>query len=157
MRRALAASALCVVAAGCAELSAIQAYPGSARGKGEVGIVETDRRADDFVIVDNRIVAVDSVRYEKGGYEARMLPGVHRIGLQGALLVSPQARVQYCAFDLNVLPGCTYRPTIPAYPRARLAEAPDAEWRVTRVITVLGECTDTSYAVQVPMDCSSRP
>lgn len=156
MRRAVAAAALCVVA-GCADLTAIKAYPGGSRGKAEIGSVETSAKAENFVVVDNRITAVDGVRYEKGGYEARMLPGVHRIGLQSTWRASPQVRVQYCAFDLDVQAGCNYRPTVPPYPRVQRDQPPDAEWRLTGAMTVLAECTDTSYAIQVPLDCSSRP
>ena len=156
MRRAAAAAALCA-AAGCTALGVIKAYPGSDRGKDEIGIVATALREETFSVTDNRITTIDGVRYGKGDYEAHMLPGAHRIGVEGTLRVSRQVRVQHCIFDLNVEPGCTYRPTIPAYPRAQLDLPADSEWRVTRPVTVVAECSDATYAVQLPLDCSSNP
>lgn len=155
MRLAVAA-ALCV-AAGCTGLGVFKAYPGSDRGRDEIAVVSTTLREETFSITDNRITAVDSARDEKGAYDAHMLPGAHRVGLQGTLRVSRQVRVQYCAFDLNAEPGCTYRPTVPGYPRAQLDQPADAEWRVTRSMTVVAECSDTTFAVQVSLDCASRP
>jgi hypothetical protein len=160
--RAAAACALCAVA-GCADLAAIKAYPGGSRDKAEIGIVQTHASGERFIVQDNRIAAVDGVRYEKGGYEAHMLPGQHRIDVQGTMKIGlqtagggPPTRSQYCAFDLNVLPSCTYRAAIPPYPREQI-EARAAEWRMTRGMTVFAECSDTSYTIQVPLECSSRP
>ena len=155
MKRVAVVLVLC--AAGCATIGAIKAYPGGERSKSEIGIVETTLRDDTFTVTDNVITTIDGVRYEKRSYAAQMLPGAHRIGLQGTLRVSRQVRVQYCAFELNIEPGCTYRPTVPAYPRGQLDQPADAEWRVNRAMTVIAECADTSYAVQVPLDCASRP
>jgi hypothetical protein len=156
LRRSLAAAVLCAVA-GCADLGAIKAYPGGSRGKAEIGIIETSARSEHFFVVEDRITAVDGMRYEKGGYEAHMLPGAHRIGLQSTLRTNPQMRVQYCSFGLQVQAGCSYRPTIPSYPRVQLGAPADAEWRLTRAMTVLSQCADTSFAFDVPIDCSSQP
>jgi len=72
--------------------------------------------------------------------------------------VSRQVRVQHCVFNLNVDAGCIYRPAVPAYPRDALDQPADAEWRLTRSMTVVVECSENmSYAVQVPIDCASRP
>ena len=153
----LAAPAALCLAAGCTAFGVFKAYPGGDRGRDEIAVVSTALREDTFSVTDNRITAVDSARDEKGAYDAHMLPGAHRIGLQGTLRVSRQVRVQYCAFDLNVEPGCTYRPNVPGYPRAQLDQPADAEWRATRAMIVQAECSDTSYALQVSLDCASRP
>ncbi|MEA3192358.1 MAG: hypothetical protein QOD26_691 [Betaproteobacteria bacterium] len=153
----LAVAAVLALLAGCAPPGTIKAYEGSARSSDEVGTVLTEMLSDTFIITNNEIVAVDGVRYEKGGYRAELLPGVHRIGLTGTLRVSRQVRVQHCTFDLNADAGCTYRPSIPSYPRDALDQPADAQWRVTRVMTVIAECRDTSYALQLPIDCSGRP
>ncbi|HUQ24202.1 MAG TPA: hypothetical protein VM140_00930 [Burkholderiales bacterium] len=152
----LAAAALALLA-GCAPPGTIKGYEGPTRSSNEVGTLQTDMRNDTFVLTNNEITAVDGVRYEKRGYAAQLLPGVHRIGVQGTLRVSRQVRVQYCSFDLNVDAGCSYRPSIPSYPRDALDQPAEAEWRVTRVMTVIAECSDTSYALQLPIDCSARP
>jgi len=111
----------------------------------------------EYSLTDNRIVMVDGVRYEKAAYTAEMLAGAHRIGVQGTLRTRMQPRSQHCTFDLNVEPRCTYRPIIPAYPRSAYDLKPGEDWRLTRTMTVIAECADTSYAVQVPIDCASRP
>ena len=154
----LAAAALLALAAGCAPPGTIKAYPGPDRSAGELGVVLTDLRSDTFTITDNEITAVDGVRFERRGYMAQMLPGTHWIGLQGTLRVSRQVRVQHCAFELDVNAGCIYRPQVPAYPRDALDQPADAEWRVTRAMTLVAECSENlSYAVRVPLECSSKP
>jgi hypothetical protein len=154
----LAAAALLALAAGCAPPGAIKAYPGPDRATKELAAVETYMRSETFSLTDNEIIAVDDVRFGKRGYFAYMLPGPHSIGLQGTLRVSRQVRVQHCVFNLNVDAGCIYRPAVPAYPRDALDQPADAEWRVTRSMTVVVECSENmSYAVQVPIDCASRP
>jgi hypothetical protein len=155
LRLALGA-ALCL-AAGCTGPGVIKAYPGDTRGADEIGTIVTIMREGEFTVTDNRITAVDGVSYEKGGHTANVLPGVRRIGIQGLLRSRMQPRTQHCAFDLNVEPGCTYRPMIPAYPRSAYDLKPDEEWKLTRAMTVVAECSDTSYALQVPLDCSARP
>jgi hypothetical protein len=66
-------------------------------------------------------------------------------------------RLQHCTFEIDVVPGCTYRPSIPAYPRSAYDLAPDEDWQLTRAMTVVAECSDTSFAIQVPIDCASKP
>lgn len=155
--RVAAAAVLCVVA-GCAGPGVIKGYPGPDRGSSEVGVVVTSLTEQEFHLTDNQITAVDGMRFEKGGYEAHVLPGPHRIALQGTLRAGRmKPRIQYCAFDLDVEPRCTYRPSVPAYPRSAYDQPPDAEWRLMRPMTVVAECSDTSYAIQLPLDCSSRP
>lgn len=154
----LPAAALLALAAGCTPLGTIKAYPGPDRSSDELGAVETVMRSETFSITDNEITSVDGVRFEKRGYVAQMLPGARWIGLQGTLRFGRQPRVQHCVFELNVDPGCLYRPAVPAYPRDALDQPANAEWRVTRSMTVVAECTEKmSYAVQVPIDCSARP
>ena len=154
MRFALAA-VLCL-SAGCAGPGVITAYRGSAQ---ETGTIVTAMRDDTFRQTDNQITAVDDARYEKGGYTAYVQAGSRRIGVQGTLRgVGKQLRIQHCSFDLNVEGGCTYQPEIPAYPRSALDQPATAAWRLTRSMTVVAQCADTSYALQVPLECSSvRP
>jgi hypothetical protein len=154
----LPAAALLALAAGCTPLGTIKAYPGPDRSSDELGAVETVMRSETFSITDNEITSVDGVRFEKRGYVAQMLPGARWIGLQGTLRVSRQVRVQHCVFELNVDPGCLYRPAVPAYPRDALDQPASAAWRLARVMTVQAECTEKmTYAVQVPIDCAAQP
>lgn len=154
--RLLAAAALCL-AAGCTGPGVIKAYPGAARSADELGTIVTGLREGEFSSTDNRINAVDAVALEKPGHTVHVLPGARRVGIQGTLRTRMQPRVQHCAFELNVQPGCTYWPMIPAYPRSAYDQPPGSEWRLTRPMTVVAECSDTSYAVQVPIDCKSSP
>ena len=152
----LALAAVLTLAAGCAGPGVITAYQGSVE---ETGTIVTAAREEAFKQTDNQITAVDGTRYEKGGYTAYVQAGSRRIGVQGTLRgVGKQLRIQHCSFDLNIEGGCTYRPAIPAYPRSALDQPATAEWRLTRSMTVFAQCADTSYALQVPLECSSvRP
>ena len=155
--RIIAAAALCL-AAGCAGPGVIKAYPGPDRSSNEIGVVVTSITEQEFQLTDNLIANVDGTRIEKTAYTVQVLQGVHRIGVQGTLRAGRvKPRIQYCSFELNVEGGCTYRPTIPAYPRSAYDQPPDAEWRLNRPMTVVVECSDTSYAIQLPLECSSRP
>jgi hypothetical protein len=153
--RLAAAAALCL-AAGCTGPGVIKAYQGDPGSDGTATVV-TSMIEQEYTVTDNLIVMVDGVRYEKTAYTAEVLPGVHRIGVQGTLRSRMQPRAQHCAFELNVEPRCTYRPTIPAYPRSAYDLKPGEDWSLTRPMTVVVECADTSYAVQVPIACASRP
>ena len=153
--RLAAAAALCF-AAGCSGPGVIKAYQGS-HGMDEIATVVTSIIEQEYTVTDNVIVMVDGVRYEKTAYTAEVLPGVHRFGVQGTLRTRMQPRMQHCTFELNVEPRCTYRPTIPAYPRSAYDLKLGDDWKLTRAMTVVAECADTSYAVQVPIDCKSSP
>jgi hypothetical protein len=155
--RIVAAAVLCV-AAGCAGLGVIKAYPGPDRSSSEIGVVATTLTEQEFQLTDNVIASVDGTRIGRTAYNVQVLAGARRIGVQGTLRAGRmKPRVQYCSFDLNVEGGCTYRPAIPAYPRSAYNQPPDSEWRLTRAMTVVAECSDTSYAIQLPLDCSSNP
>jgi len=153
----LAAAALLALAAGCAPPGTIKAYPGPDRSSEELGAVETILRSDTFNVTDNEIVSVDGVPFKKRGYLAQMLPGTRRIGVVGTLRTRMKPRLQHCTFEIDVVPGCAYRPSIPAYPRSAYDLAPDEDWQLTRAMTVVAECSDTSFAIQVPIDCASKP
>ena len=152
----LAVAALLALAAGCAPPGTIRAYQGS-HDSDEIATVVTNLIEHEFSQTDNRIVMVDGVRYDKAVYTADMLAGVRRIGVQGTLRTRMKPRLQYCSFELDVEGRCTYRPLIPAYPRSAYDLKPGEEWNLTRTMTVLAECSDTSFAIQVPIDCKSNP
>lgn len=153
--RLAAAAALCL-AAGCSGPGVIKAYQGDPGSDG-IATVVTTAIEQEYTLTDNRIAMVDGVRYEKAVYTAEVLRGVHRIGVRGTLRSRMQPRLQHCTFELNVEPRCTYRPIIPAYPRSAYDLKPGEDWSLTRPMTVVAECADTSYAVQVPIDCRSKP
>ena len=155
--RIVVVAALCL-AAGCAGPGVFKAYPGPNRGSDEVGSVVTTLNDQEYQLTDNVIASVDGMPAGKTAYAAQVLAGAHRIGVQGTLRAGRmKPRVQYCSFDLNVEGGCTYRPGIPAYPRSAYDQPPDSEWRLNRPMTVVAECPDTSYAIQVAVDCASHP
>ena len=126
-------------------------------GTDQAAVIETTLVNDTFSVTDNEIVVVDGKRFDKGRYTALLQPGARWIGTQGTLRVSKQVRRQHCAFELNALAGCTYRPALPAFPRAVLDQPADAPWRLSRPMTVVAQCADTSFALQVPIECSARP
>lgn len=153
--RLAAAAALCL-AAGCSGPGVIKAYQGD-HSSDELATIHTGTIEHEYSLTDNRISMVDGVRYDKAVYTAEVLAGVRRIGVQGTLRTRMAPRVQYCTFELNVEPRCTYRPQVPAYPRSAYDLKPAADWQLTRGMTVVAECADTSYALQVPIDCKSSP
>jgi hypothetical protein len=153
--RRVVVAVLCL-AGGCAGPGVIKAYQGNP-GSDRLGTVVTSIIQQEYTQTDNQIRMVDGVRYEKAAYTAEVPAGEHRFGVQGTLRSRMQPRVQHCTFALNVEPACTYRPMIPAYPRSAYDLKPGAEWSLTRTMTVVVECADTSYAVLVPIDCSARP
>jgi hypothetical protein len=120
-------------------------------------VLETRLVNDTFSVTDNEIVAVDGKRFERGRHTALLRPGARWVSTHGTLRVSKQVREQHCAFELNALPGCTYRPALPAYPRPLLDQPADAQWRLSRPMTVVAQCPDTSFALQLPIECSARP
>ena len=152
----LAAAALLAMTAGCAPPGTIKAYQGS-HDSDQIASVVTNIIEHEFSQTDNRIVMVDGVRYDNAVYTADMLAGVHKIGVRGTLRTRMKPRLQHCSFELNVEGRCTYRPQIPAYPRSAYDLKPGDDWSLTRTMTVLAECSDTSFAIQVPIDCKSSP
>lgn len=157
MKAAAVLAGAALALAGCTPPGTIKAFDGPDPGADGVAVVETNLQNDTFLVVDNEIVAVDGKRYPRKQYSARMLPGVHWIGTQGTMRGRGPAREQFCAFELNAVPGCTYRPAMPGYPRALLDQPASDEWRINRPITVVADCGDASYAIQVPLECAGKP
>ena len=86
-------------------------------------------RSETFSMTDNEITAVDGVRFEKRGYFAH---DAARTAL-GSACRARCASAARCACstassELNVDPGCIYRPAVPGYPRDALDQP--AERRV---------------------------
>ena len=101
----------------------IKAYDGPERPDGQVATLQTERKGEPFAVPDVEIVAVDGVNYKRPHYAARMVPGTHWIGILSTVRISSQKREQFCAFELNFEPACTYRPFLPSYPTYRYFDA----------------------------------
>jgi len=144
-----------LVAAGCGSFGAIKAYEGRERSADQLATVRTELRNEVFTVADTQIVAVDGVNYKRPHYEAQMLPGKHWIGIADAISVGRRKREQFCAFELDLLPGCTYRPSPPSagLPDRGLPEV----FQVVNAMPVSVQCSDLSYASRVPVECSDRP
>jgi len=144
-----------LVTAGCGSVGAIKAYEGPGRSADRLATVRTEFRSEVFTVADTEIVAVDGVNYKRHHYEAQMLPGTHWIGIADSISVGKRKREQFCAFELDLLPDCTYRPNPPG------AGLPDrglpAVFQVANPMLVTVQCNDTSYATRVPVECSDKP
>ena len=152
----LAALCAAVVTAGCASFGVIKAYDGPERPDDQVATLQTELKEEAFAVSDVEIVAVDGVNYKRPHYAARMLPGMHWVGVIATVRVASQKLPQFCAFELNFEPACTYRPFLPSYPSAALDAGPSGAWQVGSSMQLNVACADTSYASRVPLECSGR-
>ena len=156
MRALALLAALAALLPGCGGVGAVKGFEGPDRPDSEVGLLETEFRDDTFLVMDNAVTGVDGVKFAKPGYAARILPGSREIGVASTLRVSRQKRTQHCVFTLDVQAGCTYRPTLPNYPRAALDASADTDWRVDTFMTVAVECPDMAYASRLPVRCEGH-
>ncbi len=143
-----------LVAAGCGSVGAIRAYDGPGRSADQLASVRTELREKVFTVADTEIVAVDGVNYKRS-YEARMLPGKHWIGIADAIKIGRRKREQFCAFELDLQPGCTYQPSPPS-PGLPDRGLPDV-FQAANAMPLSVRCNDIWYATRVPVECSDKP
>ncbi len=139
---------------GCAAVEPIKAYEGPERPKAELAIVESAFERDWVTVADVQIAAVDGVGYPGPKYQARMLPGQHRVIVKGTSLAGSQKQEQFCAFDLDMAPGCTYRPYPPSYPSPAFLRGAESDWQLSVAMQVTVRCSDVSADLRVPADCA---
>jgi hypothetical protein len=144
-----------LAAAGCASVGVIKAYDGPRRSGEQLASVRTELRDEVFTVADTQIVAVDGVNYKRSQYVAQMLPGKHWIAIADSISVGKRKREQFCAFELDLQPGCTYRPSPPGVglPNRGLPEV----FQLADVMAVNVRCNDSSYATREPVECSDKP
>jgi len=141
---------------GCAAVEPIKAYEGPARPKAELAIVESAFERDWVSVADVQIAAVDGVGYPGPKYEARMLPGQHRVIVKGTSVIGSQKQEQFCAFEFDMARGCAYRPYPPSYPSPALLRGAESEWRLSLAMQVSVRCSGVSVDIRVPADCAAR-
>ncbi len=140
---------------GCAAVEPIKAYEGPERPKAELAIVESAFERDWVTVADVQIAAVDGVGYPGPKYQARMLPGQHRVIVKGTSLAGSQKQEQFCAFDLDMAPGCTYRPYPPSYPSPAFLRGAESDWQLSVAMQVTVRCSDLSADLRVLADCAA--
>jgi len=140
---------------GCAAVEPIKAYEGPERPKAELAIVESAFERDWVTVADVQIAAVDGVGYPGPKYQARMLPGQHRVIVKGTSLAGSQKQEQFCAFDLDIAPGCTYRPYPPSYPSPAFLRGAESDWQLSVAMQVSVRCSDVSADLRVLADCAA--
>ena len=140
---------------GCAAVEPIKAYEGPERPRAELAIVESAFERDWVSVADVQIAAVDGVGYPGPKYEARMLPGQHRVIVKGTSVIGSQKQEQFCAFDFEMARGCTYRPHPPSYPSPALLRGAESEWQLSVAMQVTVRCSDVSADIRVPADCAA--
>jgi len=140
---------------GCAAVEAIKAYEGPERPRAELAIVESAFERDWVTVADVQIAAVDGVGYPGPKYEARMLPGQHRVIVKGTSVVGSQKQEQFCAFEFDMARGCAYRPYPPSYPSPALLRGAEAEWQLSVAMQVSVRCSDVAADLRVPADCAA--
>ena len=140
---------------GCAAVEPIKAYEGPERPRAELAIVQSAFERDWVTVADVQIAAVDGVAYPGPKYEARMLPGQHRVIVKGTSLAGSQKQEQFCAFDLDMAPGCTYRPYPPSYPSPAFLRGAESDWQLSVPMQVTVRCSDVSADLRVLADCAA--
>ena len=141
---------------GCAAVEPIKAYEGPARPTAELAILESAFERDWVNVADVQIAAVDGVSYPGPKYEARMLPGQHRVIVKGTSVIGSQKQEQFCAFEFDMARGCSYRPFPPSYPSPALLRGAQAEWRLSVPMQVTVRCSDVAADLRVTADCAAR-
>jgi len=139
---------------GCAAVEPIKAYEGPARRDAELAIVEGAFDRDLTNVSDVRIAGIDGVSYAGLKYRARMLPGQHTVVINDRSQLASTKQEQFCAFDLEMAPGCTYRPHPPSYPSPALLQGAEAGWQLSVAMQVSVRCPDLSAELRVPVDCA---
>ena len=141
---------------GCAAVEPIKAYEGPERPRAELAIVESAFERDWVTVADVQIAAVDGVGYPGPKYEARMLPGQHRVIVKGTSVVGSQKQEQFCAFEFDMARGCAYRPYPPSYPSPALLRGAESDWQLSVAMQVSVRCSDVAADIRVPADCAAR-
>jgi hypothetical protein len=139
---------------GCASVEPIKAYEGPARRDAELAIVESAFNRDLSSVSDVQIAGVDGVNYAGLKYRAKMLPGQHTVVIRDRSQLASTKQEQFCAFDLEMAPGCTYRPHPPSYPSPALLQGAEAGWQLSVAMQVSVRCPDLSAELRVPADCA---
>jgi hypothetical protein len=140
---------------GCAAIEPIKAYEGPARPNAELAIVEGAFERDFSGVSDVQIAGIDGVNYAGPKYQARMLPGQHWVIVRETSTVASRKQQQFCAFDLDMARGCTYRPHPPSYPSPALLRGAESEWQLSVAMPVSVRCSDVSADIRVPADCAA--
>jgi hypothetical protein len=144
-----------VALGGCAAVEPIKAYEGPTRPNAELAIVESAFERDWVTVSDVEIAAVDGVSYAGPKYQARMLPGQHWVIVKHTSQLASAKQEQFCAFDLDTAPGCTYRPYPPGYPSPALLRGAGSEWQLNVAMQVTVRCSDLSADIRVAADCAA--
>jgi hypothetical protein len=121
----------------------------------ELAIVESAFDRDWVTVSDVQIAAVDAVGYPGPKYQARMLPGQHTVVIKDRSQLGSAKQEQFCAFDLEMAPGCTYRPYPPSYPSPAFLRGAESEWQLSVALQVMVRCSDVSADIRVPADCAA--
>jgi hypothetical protein len=140
---------------GCASVEPIKAYEGRERPKTELAIVEGAFDRDLANVSDVRIAGIDGVNYAGLKYQARMLPGQHTVVVGDRSQLGSAKQEQFCAFDLDMARGCTYRPYPPSYPSPAFLRGAQSEWQLSVAMQVTVRCPDVSADIRVPADCAA--
>jgi len=154
---ALSAAAACLLA-GCTALGTagmFKAYDGAER-PAEEGVLNTMLRDDTFSVSEGVVISVDGTPLPNPHYGARFLAGNHWVGVLNSVRQGSQKREQFCAFELQVDAGCSYRPIFPTYPGAGLEAKPGEPWQVVTSMQLDIECNNTDYSTRTVVECGNR-
>jgi hypothetical protein len=142
---------------GCETVRPIKAYEGPGRPAAELAVVEGAFERDFAGVSDVQIAGIDGVSYAGSKYQARMLPGQHWVIVRDTSLVGSKKQEQFCAFDFDMAPGCTYRPYPPSYPTPAFLRGAESGWQLSVAMPMTVRCRDLSVDIRVPADCAGSP
>jgi len=157
MRQGLAFIAAAFAVAGC-NVVPHKAYDGPSRPDRELSFLRAGAYGDEespMSLTDLR--TIDGVEQRSGLYRASVLPGRHFIGVAETTRMGTYTRRQYCGFNLDTLPACTYSPRPPSPPSDAIANRLK-EWEWSVDMTVGLECMDgAGYQIRITARCGSSP
>jgi hypothetical protein len=143
---------------GCETVKQIKAYEGPERPDAELAVLEGAFTRDLATLSDVQIGAIDGMSFPEPKYRAKMLPGQHWVALRHISQVGSVKREQFCAADLDVAPGCTYRAYPPTHPSGLPSRGGDPRpWRASGTMELAVRCPDLAAAIRVPVECASSP
>jgi len=157
MRQGLAFLAVTLVVAGC-NVVPHKAYEGPSRPDRELSFLKVGAYGEENSPVSlTALHTIDGVEQRGGMYLASVLPGRHFVGVTETTRMGTYSRRQYCGFELDTLPACTYVPRPPRPPSDAIARRlKDWEWSVDMPVSL--ECRDgAEFQVRITARCGSSP
>ena len=158
MRQGLILLALAAAATAGCNITPTKAYEGPSRPARDLSFLKGGAVGEEMNAIQLNPVTtvnlsmIDGAAQREATYYASVLPGRRWIGVAATLRVGTRQSRQFCAFELDALPGCTYTPSAPSAP----SDAANGAWEWSVDMLVSATCTDgAGFQARVPARCGS--